>query len=542
MRILSRFTRPFILASVGVVLLGSVSHSQSIYLPTSHEVYWFLKRMEARELLTNYRDAVKPLSRLEITTRLKALESRVNEMTPMERDEYEFLKGEFTYELAFLAGDPEPSEIRWHLVSTEYKGGVMNFDLIGRFSYLSLYNGHDRLRDQGVRLYGYAFNDVGYYFNFADSREVGSGINVNKVNTPDPGIVLTKQTSEAIEYNTTEAQLTFHIGAFQFSLEKMQNDWGLARHGNLTFSYKAPSYPQIKMRVPVTDWLDFTYLHAELNSNIIDSSRSYHAYSSSLMDIYRPVDHLKYMAAHMVEFTPFKGVDVSLGESVVYSDRGPLLIYLIPIMFFKSAEHYNGDKDNIQWFGNLDLNVIPKLNLYFSLFIDELNLDDITKPLQERNQIGVTAGFQTYDIPFKNLELIAEYTRINPWVYSHKYPETDFTNNGYVMGNWMGQNADNLYLDLSYRPKRSIAVGAMMQVFRKGGLADVAYQYRTPSLPFLHGPSHEERSFGLHARYEIFRDGFLDAHARSLTLSDESLGINKEKKIEWGVSLRYGLW
>ncbi len=526
----------------GLSLLAPRAFSQSIYLSTSHEVYPFLKRMEARGFLMEYRDAAKPLSRLVLAKQLKKLEGAIDRMTEVERDEYEFLKGEFSYELGKLEGDLEPSEIRWHLISETFPGGIINLEPNFRIGQTNIGSASDRFRDQGFKLYGYLYDDVGYYLNFVDSREVGGAINVGKVNTPDPGVVLTKQTDNSIEYNTTEAQVTFRLGAFNFSLEKMQNIWGLERNGNLTFSNKSPSYPQVKLRVPVTDWMDFIYLHAELNSNIIDYSRSYAEYSSSSVSYFREVDRLKYMAAHMVEFTPWRGVDISLGESVVYSDRGPLLIYMIPIMFFKSAEHYNGDKDNIQWFGNLDLNVIRNVNAYCSLFIDDLALDDILNADKQRNYLGFTVGFQTYDVLLKNVELITEYTRINPWVYTHKYTAVDFTNNGYVMGSWMGQNADNIYVDLSYRPARSLVFGGAMQVYRKGGLKDIQYQYQIPPQPFLYGPLHEERSFGLYAKWQFVRDGFVDARVTSRTTSDEALGINKDKKLEFSVSARYGLW
>lgn len=526
----------------GLSLLGPPAFSQSIYLTTSHEVYPFLRRMEARGLLPEYRDAAKPLSRLVLARHLKTLEGAVDRMTEIERDEYEFLKGEFNYELATLAGDLEPSEIRWHVISESFPGGIVNLEPNLRFAQTNIGKNNARLRSQGFKIYGYVFDDIGYYFNFVDNREVGKAVNVTKVHTADPGVVLTKQTDDAIEYNTTEAQITFHIGAFNFSLEKMQNIWGLERNGNLTFSNKAPSYPQVKLRVPITDWMDFIYLHAELNSNIVDSTRSYLERSSSLETYFREVDKLKYMAAHMVEFTPVRGVDFSLGESVVYSDRGPLLVYLIPIMFFKSAEHYNRDKDNIQWFANLDLNLIRNVNLYFSLFIDDLALDDILSSEKQRNYLGFTAGFQTYDVLLKNLELIAEYTRLNPWVYTHRFTATDFTNNGYTMGHWMGQNADNIYLDLSYRPTRSLVFGGAMQAYRKGGLKDIAYQYRYPSQPFLYGPLHEERSFGLYARYQFVRDGFIDARVTARTVSDEALKILDDRKLEFSISARYGLW
>ena len=524
------------------LLFATEAVSQSVYLTTTHEVYPFLKRMEARGLLPEYRDAAKPLSRRVLATHLKTLEGAVDRMTEVERDEYEFLKEEFHYELSLLAGDLEPSEIRWHVISETFPGGIINLEpnfLIGQ---TDVGKETDRIREQGAKFYGYVFDDVGYYFNFVDNREVGKAINFMKVNTPDPGIVPTMQGSQELEYNTTEVQFTFHIGAFDFSLEKMQNIWGLERNGNLTFSNKAPSYPQIKLRVPVTDWMDFIYLHAELNSNVIDSSRSYWSDNSTLTNYYREVDRLKYMAAHMVEFTPVHGVDVSLGESVIYSDRGPILIYLIPIMFFKSADHYNGDKDNIQWFGNLDLNLIRNVNVYGSLFIDDLSLDKILSAQEHPNYFGYTFGFQTYDVLLKNVEFNAEYTRINPWVYTHRYPATTFTNNGYVMGSWMGQNSDNIYLNLSYKPIRSLTFGATMQVYRKGGELDISYQYGATHQPFLYGPLHEERSFGLYGRYQFVRDGFLDARVTTRKTSDEALNIHGDRKLEFSVTARYGLW
>jgi hypothetical protein len=89
---------------------------------------------------------------------------------------------------------------------------------------------------------------------------------------------------------------------------------------------------------------------------------------------------------------------------------------------------------------------------------------------------------------------------------------------------------------------RSLVFGTTTEVYRKGGLTDIAYKYRTPSQPFLYGPLHEERSFGAYAQYQLVRDGLLDARVRSRTISDEALRIDKEKKLEWSVSVRYGIW
>ena len=526
-----------------VLALAFESRAQSVYLTTSNEIYPFLKRMEARGLLEGYRDAAKPFSRIELAHKLQALDSVKARMTSVERETYEFFKEEFKYELLKVGGDPEPSEIRWHVLSKELDRGIMNIDV----NYLLGQTVRDGVktnkRSQGVKLYGYAFDDVGFYFNIVDNRETGKAINFAKINTPEPGIIPSKTAADVLEYDDMDAQFTWNIGRFEFSVEKMKNSWGLARHGNIIFSDKAPSYPQLKLRVPLADWVDFIYIHADLNSKVLDSTRSYFTYSSAISKFFRPVDRLKYMAAHQLEFTVAKGVDLSIGESVVYSDRGPLLIYLIPVMFFKAGEHYNRDTDNSQMFGNLDLNVIPNVNLYFSLFVDEITTDDILDPSKARNQVAYTLGFQTYDLLVDNLEFLAEYSRMNPWVYSHKYTAANFTNNGYDLVHWVGQNGDDLFLDLSFTPTRPLKVGTFLEAYRKGGRKDVAYQYMLHSQDFLYGPTHEEHSFGLYGHYQFVRDGFLDVRARRLTVNDEAFpDLNLNKKWEFSVSASVGVW
>ena len=111
------------------ILLPILLHAQTVYLPTSNEVYDFLTRMAAKGYLSNYQDAAKPLSRMYLAKQLKELEPFSEKMTSVERATYEFYKTEFNYELLSLAGDPEPSETRWHLYSKGFDQGLINFDV-----------------------------------------------------------------------------------------------------------------------------------------------------------------------------------------------------------------------------------------------------------------------------------------------------------------------------------------------------------------------------------------------------------------------------
>ena len=64
---------------------------------------------------------------MQIATALNKLEQKVDEMTRLERETFEFLKTEFHYELQKISGDSEPDESRWHIYSHELTQGIIKF-------------------------------------------------------------------------------------------------------------------------------------------------------------------------------------------------------------------------------------------------------------------------------------------------------------------------------------------------------------------------------------------------------------------------------
>jgi hypothetical protein len=133
--------------------------------------------MEARQLLIEYKDAARPLSRIQIASAFLTLEKHVDEMTRVERETYEFLKTEFNYEILKISGDAEPSETRWHIYSRDLTEGVLNFDINYSLSQMSESSQSTSTRSQGFKTYGYVFNTVGFYFNIVDNLEKGDNVN-----------------------------------------------------------------------------------------------------------------------------------------------------------------------------------------------------------------------------------------------------------------------------------------------------------------------------------------------------------------------------
>ncbi len=525
-----------------LTLIVAAAAAQSVTVPVRHEVYEFLKKMEAQGRLAGYRDIIRPLSRRHVARLLLEAESSARQLTDVDLRRLTFFKEEFGDELGMTDSSWIEVPRRWHPLTYVLDGGVLNVDLNAAF--LTEHSQQDwRQRvSNGLRMSGYAFGNVGFSFHFADNREIGTNLDPTRASTPEDGLIVSKPTARSFEYDFTDVEVSYQTGGMTFSLEKIPMWWSTGRRGSLMLSPKAPPAPQIRFRAELADWLDFTYIHAELSSNVLDSSRSYLTYSSSVIDFYRPVYRQKYLAAHVIEATVTDWLDLSFGESIVYSDRSPQLIYLLPVMFFKSGEHYNKDTDNSQFFMSADVNPGLGLNLYGSMFIDEIATSELFNPDKVRNQLGYTVGLQAYDVLLPNTELLIEYSRLNPWIYSHKFTAATFQNAGYDMGHWIGQNADLLTVEAVVRPWRAVRASAWVERWRKGGRDDVIRQYQTPSLPFLYAPLRREHTVGLRVVFEPVRDLFFEGVARTYRVADEGVpAASHADKPVFTLSVRYGL-
>jgi hypothetical protein len=58
--------------------------------------------------------------------------------------------------------------------------------------------------------------------------------------------------------------------------------------------------------------------------------------------------------------------------------------------------------------------------------------------------------------------------RTAPWTYRHQIESTTFASNGYNLGHYLGENADELYLAATWRPWRTLGIKAALWQARKG--------------------------------------------------------------------------
>jgi hypothetical protein len=312
-------------------------------------------------------------------------------------------------------------------------------------------------------------------------------------------------------------------------------------------SRKAPSFPFIRLDIKPVDWLRFNYIHAWLASDVIDSNAIY----TSLIPG-KEFDRIRYrekfLASHTIIITPLTGLDIALGESIIYSDKLEIS-YLIPIMFFRLADHYlsranNNAGDNSQFFmGISSRNHLKNTHLYGTLFIDEISTEAFGNPQKERNQFGFTLGGSVVDLPVNNLTLTAEYTKIYPFVYDHYIPTLTYESASYVLGHWMGQNADLVYGSLNYRILRSLQGTIWAEYIRKGGQGNPIDQYTQPQPPFLFGLNSRYTYAGLEIKYEITHDFYVRGRFdyNKTNSEQENGGTVKKNYNDFYFALYYGL-
>ncbi len=111
---------------------------------------------------------------------------------------------------------------------------------------------------------------------------------------------------------------------------------------------------------------------------------------------------------------------------------------------------------------------IKNTHLYGSIIIDEITLNGLFDSYSQRNQVGFTLGGSVTDLPIDNLTLKLEYSKIYPYVYRHYISTTNYTSSSYLMGHWMGDNADQLYASASYRFMRGLEAIIMDKIYQAG--------------------------------------------------------------------------
>jgi len=542
-----------------ILLFIPAVKAQVVYEPLYEDVYNFLRRVSQKGII-EFDDLIRPLPRTYITEKLLETDSLSSQLTSLEKEELKFFLKDFYFEkwlvvenkdkkenLDYFSFDPAD---RWRMFSYGGDGFKINANLILGAEIGSVKKAKQTHYWNGFYSYGYISDILGFSFDFRDNTETGTTLDKTKSFTPVTGV------NAKTDMNT----INYPVDKMEYSEAKMMlaTDWkwgslavgkeflelGYGDNGLLVISQKAPSFPLIRLDINPVDWLSFNYFHAWLPSDVVDTTSFYPTAIGDQRFLFRE----KYLASHTLTLKPTKGLDISLGESIIYADRLEIL-YLIPITFFRLADHYlsrqyNQAGGNAQFFFSVSSKGhLKNTHLYGTLFIDELTINGLFDPSTQRNQIGFALGGSLADLPIDNLTLKLEYTKIYPYVYQHYISTTTYESASYVLGHWMNNNADQVFGSVQYRFLRGLEALIYGRYIRQGERADPTKQFDQPQPPFLAGLRTDYTYLGAQVKYEFLHDLFVRARYQYMKTSKQQKDLNfiDNNEQEFYFAVYYGL-
>ncbi len=520
-------TKQWILLLVGWMFVSfscpSFVKAQAVYEHTSNTgVYQFLDELANNQWI-DINSAIKPYSRHYIAAKLVEADKYSSEMNKRQRQELEFYKKGFGLEIyQELHTNPKLNLFKKaknlgfdiNPLGVFYKDSLFSFQaqFLYGYSIMNNKNGSNLFGYGGLQGYGYVGKHFGFYASLRDMHYKKVLNKVEYLNPLPGGLFKGSTTREGVDWSEMRGGVTYQWKWGEVGIVKDHFEWGDNQHGSNILSSKAPSFGQIRLKLHPVPWLEVNYVHGWLVSEVIDSSKSYmdgHPESPR----YRAVFFNKWLSANMFTFKPLKGLRLSIGNSIIYSDSDNIA-YWIPLFIYKPVDHtYNaigsytgGDAgQNSQLFANVSIRMIKHLHLYGSVFTDEIQFGRITKS-NLHNPWSWKGGFQISDLLVNNYSLTFEFTRTLPGAYQHRISSTTYASNRYVLGHFLKDNAEEFYASLVVRPIRGLSLQGEIFLQRHGPNIIFITGKDVVEEPFMRHVAWQNKTIAFTANYELFNN------------------------------------
>ena len=537
------------------------TYSQTIWENKNVEAHAYLARM-AQKGFIQFNDIIQPIERTKIANALFQLSQQRASLTSIELKELDFYLQEYNQDL--IADSLIKNEIGFFVKDAHQRPRMFfihtkdfSLNLDPNVSTNFIVGGGQNITQvsNGLNLWGKVGKKWGYQLIYRDVTELGTVrdfYTVNKLDfrrqEPKTGIILVGLNDDRkINHSDIRATISYSFKNGSISFGKDQIVWGYGENGRIVLSDRAPSFPLIRFDYNPIKWLRFNYFHGWLNSEIVDSTKTYPTYNGGVSGDIRIINRQKFIASHTLQFNLKKGLDLAIGESIIYSDQlDPG--FLIPINLFKV---YDNNKSNYlinagsngQYFLQLSSrNQIKNTHLYGSMFIDEIRLASVFNKAKSRNQLGYTIGGSVTDYFTPYLTLGAEYTRVNPFVYNNLIPAQTYTQFNYPLGDWLGSNFHRKMIFARYNYLPKLKFYTRFQFMNKGGEGSVYDQYNAEPQPkFLSDYQQTRNDFFFQTSYEWFNNCYLRASFEYIDDKNLTGKGSRRKESIFQIGFSYGL-
>jgi len=486
-------------------------------------IYDYLDEL-ASEGVIELNSTVKPYSRQFIAEKLLQAQTQNTLLNKRQNDDLNFFLNEFALEQNILPEtklnlvNKETSTLAFIQPAFHYKDSIFRAritPIIG-MTVTRNANGNITKRWYGAEFQAMMGKHLSVYGSLRDISIQGQLLARPGYLNDFPGYEY-KESSGGGDYSDSRGGIKYAWNWGSVGLVKDNIIWGDNYHGSNILSGRAPSFPMLTLHLKPTKWFEMQYIHGWLVSNVADSSHYY--LENGTTKWYRPAN--KFLAANIFTFTPVKHLNVSVGNSIVYAENNVQAAYLLPFAFYKSIDHsmtkgLGIENQNSQVFFNVSSRNIKHLHLFTSVYADEINFARFKPGSAEKNPISIKVGANLSNFPIQNLSVIGEFTHTNIINYKHSIPVLTWASNSYNLGSYLGDNSQEMYLALRYKPIRGLDLNLSFMDAKHGN----EYEYlrrnanradaisKIISQPSLGDITWSNKTIGFNAQYEVFSNAY----------------------------------
>ena len=506
----------------------SLAEAQVEHVPVSNPVYDFLLRAETRGFLPHHSLSSLPLQRKQIIEALILIDENAGKLASSEKRILDHYKTEFGIlnrdnAVIFHSGSDSSQVISGRIFSDaekyiyHYSDSLNSVSIKPLGSVDAIYKTSETddsnvlMGNLGGRLYGTIDNKVGYFLQ-ATNGVIISGD--KQLALELPGLRQNVKFSELnSDFDFTESHVIYQQDWFYGGIGRETRLHGAGLNQRLYLSGNAPPMDALFLGVRFKTF-EYQFMHAGL----IGLPKTFQdvGYAAELTE--------KYSVFHRFAIKPSWG-EIAFWENIVYSDRTPDIAYLNPLSFFKSLEHSLRDRDNSLMGGDFTIRPVDGLQLKGTFILDDIIISNIGTGYWSNKTAWNIAAIAA--LPGA-IDLGMEYTRVEPYTFSHFNPQNSVTNDSLLYGSYIPPNSDQIGIKLNWwwggrypltiessfmRHGRNIYEGDSL-VFNAGGDPLQSRRGEDPAtgfegdpmyVDFLGGDIQKVFKFKLSGAFEIFR-------------------------------------
>lgn len=473
----------FVLSVLSVLIFTSKSYSQVELVSPTHPVYNYLERMMTMKIIPDYNPANVPISRESVSNFLKIIKDNTNKISLVDKKILKDYETEFEYDMTGAVNKSSSLFKKFKNIFSDDKqkylyaytdtNATLFFDGLGSLSQRESrgdsINRHSiTLGEAGFRLRGTLYNSVGYYLRASNGQKLkGDSSDVTFARNTDPKLFAQyKFRYEQRNFDTFDGYLRY----------RANGNWLALTIG------RSPVYQGfgfIDRLFLSNNTVAFDYLRLDLGYKAVKYSFMYGGLRGDSLG--RTLES-KNIATHRLDVKFSDAFKLGFFESVVTANNPFSFTFLNPVSFLTSAElnkstQSGKENDNNSIIG-LDALVIPlrKVAVQGSLLVDDLEFSTLFKSNAKiTNKFAYQLGVLWSDaFTLSNLGLAVEYTKLDPFVYTHVSNKTTYTHWELPLGHHLPPNSDEIAVKLNYDITNRVNLNILFQFQRsaKGIVTD----------------------------------------------------------------------